>query len=236
MGQIVRSNYYISIFNPDFHQPFPFNHGANQVKHSDQAATYERITTTRTHPGTRVAHPFIQICTPIYHGVSPCSNFAHQKLTISTTNISCTQEKSSHASSHLRIDTIRHQTEVFCMAQANRITRCEEKLSTLTAPTASRRRCPKWLRGTDTTLVQSPEHGRMGSEGRGSLGGGGRGGRPVSSRWGSRPCCTGCAHETASGPRSLAGQSYDHHDPIMKCYSSHGMSRQVITPPFARGL
>ena len=67
MGQIVRSNYYISIFNPDFHQPFPFNHGANQVKHSDQAATCERITTTRTLPGTRVAHPFIQICTPIYH-------------------------------------------------------------------------------------------------------------------------------------------------------------------------
>ena len=28
-----------------------------------------------------MVHPFIQICTPIYHSVSPCSTFAYHKLT-----------------------------------------------------------------------------------------------------------------------------------------------------------
>ena len=59
-----------------------------------------------------MVRPFIQICTPIYNGVSPCSTFAYQKLTTSTINISHTQEKSPRASTHLCIDTICHQTSV----------------------------------------------------------------------------------------------------------------------------
>ena len=92
-------------------QPFPFIHDANQVKHSTQAATCERI--TKNKDAARL-HPFIQMCVPIYNGVSPCSTSAHQKLTTMTTNISHTPEKSSPASAHLCINTIRHQTEACC--------------------------------------------------------------------------------------------------------------------------
>ena len=59
-----------------------------------------------------MACPFIRICVPIYNGISPCSTFAHQKLTTSTTNISHTQEKSPRSSTHLRINAICYQTGV----------------------------------------------------------------------------------------------------------------------------
>ena len=46
-----------------------------------------------------------------------------------------------------------------CMAQATRTTWRGDGPSTLTAPTTARQGCPEWACGTDTTLVQSPEHG-----------------------------------------------------------------------------
>ena len=49
---------------------------------------------------------------PIYNSVSPCSTFVHQKLTTSTTNISRTQEKLPHASTHLCINAMCHQTSL----------------------------------------------------------------------------------------------------------------------------
>ena len=46
-----------------------------------------------------------------------------------------------------------------CVVQATRTTWRGDGPSTLTAPTAARRGCPERACGTDTTLVQSPEHG-----------------------------------------------------------------------------
>jgi len=152
-----------------------------------------------------MACPFIQICAPIYNGVSPCSTFAHQKLTTSTTNISRTWEIPSRASSHLCIDKIRHQTEVCCTAQTIRTAWRGDSPSALAAPAAAHRGCPEWVRGMNATLVQLPEHGRTGGEGQGSGGGGDRGAVRRSGL-----CRAGCAHETASGPRSLAEWGYDH--------------------------
>ena len=124
----------------------------------------------------------------IYNGVSPVSTFAHQKLTTSTTNISRTRKRSSHTSSHLRIDTVLHQAEACCAAQATRTAWRGDGPSALTAPTASHRGCPEWACGTDATLVQSPELGVRCKAG---------------------PCRARCVNETASGPRSLAGRGQD---------------------------
>ena len=121
---------------------------------------------------------------------------------------------------HLRIDTVHHQAEVCCMAQATQAAWHRDGPGALAAPAASRRGCTEWAHGTDATLVQSPEHGRMGDGGR----------RVVR---GSGPCHTGCANETASGPRSLAGWGWDSiggHD------SDDVTSLWVVTQPFARGL
>jgi len=108
---------------------------------------------------TRMARPFIRICTLIYNGVSPCSTFTHQKLTTSTTNISGTQERPSRASSHLSINLVRHQAQACCTAQAARAAWCRDGPSTLTAPTEAHQGAPKRACVTDTTLIQSPEHG-----------------------------------------------------------------------------
>ena len=140
------------------------------------------------------------------------SHLAHPSLTTSTTNISRTREKSSRASTHLRIDTSYHHTRACCVAQATRIAWRGNGPSTLTAPTASHRGCPEWACGTDTTLVQSPEHGP--------------GVR-------CKPYRAGCANETASGPRSLAGRG---RDPIGEHDLGGSASLQVVIPTFARGL
>ena len=68
--------------------------------------------------------PNEQVCT--WHALSfksacqftTASHLAQPSLTTSTTNISRTREKSPRASPHLRINTVRHQAEVCCMAQA----------------------------------------------------------------------------------------------------------------------
>ena len=104
-----------------------------------------------------MARPFIRIGVPIYNGVSPCSTFARRKLTTATTNIPRTQEKSPRASTHLHIDAICHQTS-YCAVQATRTAWRRDGPITLTAPTAAHRGGPEWACGTDTTLVQSPEH------------------------------------------------------------------------------
>ena len=142
----------------------------------------------------------------IYNGVSPFSTFAHQKLTTSTTNISHTREKSSHTSSHLRIDTVLHQAEACCAAQATRTAWRGD------GPSASHRGCPEWACGTDATFDQSPELGVRCKAG---------------------PCRARCVNETASGPRSLAGRGQV---PIGEHDSDDGASLRVITPPFARSL
>ena len=80
------------------------------------------------------------------------------------------------------------------------------------------------------TLVQSPEHGKMGGE---------EGSREERSRslvWSSVLCHVGCAIETASGPRSLAGHGMGRCGPIEKRDSGHSASLRIVTPPFARGL
>ena len=117
-----------------------------------------------------MVRPFIQIYVPIYNGISPCSTFAHQKLTTLTTNISHTRVRSSHASLHLCINTVCHQAEACCMAQAARAAWHGDGPGALAVPAASHRGCPSCVRGTDATLIQSPEHCRMGGEGRGSWG------------------------------------------------------------------
>ena len=161
-----------------------------------------------------MAHPFIRICTPIYHGVSPCSTFAYHKLTTSTTNISHTQEKSPRASASMQFATNR----ACCAAQATRTSWRGDGPSTQTAPTTARRGCPKQACGTDTTLVQSPEHGPR---------------VRCKAPFGARPCRAGCANGATSSPRSLAWRGRDQregHD------SDDDVSLRVVTPPFSRGL
>ena len=91
--------------------------------------------------------------------------------------------------------------------------RCAARLRVLgprdAGTTASRRECPGWARGIDMTLVQSPEHGEVGGEESWEEQSG-------SSVWGSGLCRAGCANETASGPRSLAGHGSDRCGPIAK--------------------
>ena len=96
-----------------------------------------------------MACPFIQICAPIYNGVSPCSTFAHKKLT----TISYTRERSSCAS--IQIAT----KWACCAAQATQTGWSWDGPSMLTAPTAARRGCPERACGINTTLVQLPEYG-----------------------------------------------------------------------------
>ena len=138
-----------------------------------------------------------KICTPICNGVSPCSTFAHQKLTASTTNISRTREKSSCAASHL------HPYN----SPPNR--------GVLHGPGHSD--CVMRGLAKHVNIINRISPGCPNGHG-------------------SRPCRAGCAHETASGPRSLAGWGYAHYGPIRKRDSGHGTSLRVVTSPFARGL
>ena len=81
------------------------------------------------------------------------------------------------------------------------------------------------------TLVQSSKHGRTGGKGWGS-----RGGRARRSVRSCKPCCTGCANETASGPRRLTGRGQDRQDQIREPHLGHGALLRIITPPFAQVL
>ena len=94
---------------------------------------------------------------PIYNGVPPCSTVAHQNLTTSTTNISHTRETSPRTSMHLRINAIHHQTGVLCgPGHSDRVARGRAKH--INSTNAVHPGCLKRACGTDTTLVQSPEH------------------------------------------------------------------------------
>ena len=49
------------------------------------------------------------------------------------------------------------------------------------------------------------------------------------------PCRAGCANETTSGPRGLAGRGWGRWGPTERQESGHSVSLWVVTPPFVRG-
>ena len=200
-------------FNADFHSnPFLLSMIQIEAGTAPRQPAYERLSTNTvqdTH-GT----PFIRICAPIYNGVSPCSNFTHQKLTTSTTNISRTEEKSSRASTHLRIDAICHQTGVL------RGPGHSDRMARGRAKHINSANCS--LPGVPRTVMRDR-----------------RDPRPVAGAWprgsvqGSGPCRARCVNEVASGPRSLAGRGLD---PMEGHDLDNGWSLWVVAPPFSRGL
>ena len=132
---------------------------------------------------THMACPFIQICAPIYNGVSPCSTFAHHLYHQDLPH-------TGKITPRLHIDAICNQTSVLRgLDHSDRVAlgRAEHVNST-------NRSSP----GVPRTGMRDRHDPRPVART-----------RPGSLVQGSGSCCAGCANEATSGPRSLAGRGWD---------------------------
>ena len=133
MGLIARSMNYISIFYSDFYSN-PFLLAMVQIKQASTHAMQNAMsnkhtmmppmawnqqtssTINTTHWTVHTWHAVISFNSA--RQLPTASHLTHPSLTTLTTNTSHTQEKYSHTSSYLWIETIHHETEACGITQA----------------------------------------------------------------------------------------------------------------------